>query len=80
MRFVPDEIVGTMASGKLVAVGPNMSCCVQLLRWSGCHEFPDEEVTVPPSSESTALLREMRIGERVWVLYRMGDPVRIRRW
>lgn len=79
MRFIPDEIVGTMAYGKFAGILPDLSCCVHLFRWTGCEEVYAEQVIVPPSPEVTALAQALQTGERVWVLYWDDKPVGLRR-
>ena len=79
MRFIPDEIVGTMSYGEFAGLLPDMSYRVRLFCWTGCKEVYANDVFVPPSSENEAVAQDLRVGERVWVLYREGNAVGLRK-
>jgi hypothetical protein len=69
MKFIPNEIVGTIRGGRYCGMDSESSCRV---RFFDSNDQFEEEVIVPVSLEEAQLLRNMKSGAWVWVKYSEG--------
>jgi hypothetical protein len=75
MRFIPDEIVGTLAYGDFAGLEGHGLCRVRL---NNCDGSFAEELIVSIPVDATELVRALRLGDRVCVRFWLGEAIGIK--